>query len=171
MERSDVLIGEGISGAMFNGSDRTFRYALWRVWNPLGDKLLFIGLNPSTANGTKDDPTIRRLIGFAKAWGFGGLFAGNLFSLVTAFPEILWTHSSAQKPDIVNDNAILRMKQLSMKVLVAWGNEGIHAGGRPAEVLKLLGDPVHCFKTTAAGEPNHPLYLPLSSQLVEYHRR
>jgi len=164
-------IGEGISGAVFSDSNRRFRYALWRVWQPAGDKLLFIGLNPSTANDIKDDPTIRRLIGFAKSWGFGGLFAGNLFSLVTANPADLWFSSSPEQPNGPNDIAIKRMRELSTKVMVGWGNEGRSAGTRPGQVLALLGGPVYCLKITGEGEPGHPLYMPFYSQLMQYIRK
>lgn len=77
-----MKIGGSISGAIFSDNARNHRFALWRVWDKTLDNLFFIGLNPSTAEHYRDDPTIRRLIGFAKAWGFGGLFAGNLFNLV-----------------------------------------------------------------------------------------
>lgn len=83
-------IGESISGAVFSDENRKFRYALWRIWDITLDGLLFIGLNPSTAEHVKDDPTVRRLIGFAKTWGFGSLFVGNLFSLVTPDPAKIW---------------------------------------------------------------------------------
>lgn len=164
-------IGEGISGAVFSDSNRRFRYALWRFWQPSGDKLLFIGLNPSTANNIKDDPTIRRLIGFAKSWGFGGLFVGNLFSLVTANPDVLWHSSSPEQSNGPNDIAIERMHELSTKVMVGWGNEGKNAGTRTGEILTLLRDPVYCIKTTMAGEPCHPLYMSLSSHLHQYVRQ
>lgn len=163
-------IGEGISGAIFSDSLRRFRYALWRVWQPDGDRLLFIGLNPSTANNIKDDPTIRRLVGFAKSWGFGGLFAGNLFSLVTANPDNLWFSPSPELPGGPNDTAIKRMRELSVKVWVGWGNEGRNAGSRPKEVLDLVGDPVFCLRRTMAGEPTHPLYIARDSQLIPYVR-
>ena len=164
-------IGDSISGAVFSDPNRRFRYALWRIWKPAGDKLLFIGLNPSTANDIKDDPTIRRLIGFAKAWGFGWLFAGNLFSLVSANPDILWFTPSPELVNGANDTAIQRMHELSTKVMVGWGNEGRNAGTRPDDVLSLLDEPVFCLRTTMAGAPTHPLYLPLHSQLVPYIRK
>lgn len=164
-------IGEGISGAIFSDDNRLFRYALWRIWEKSGDYLLFIGLNPSTANGIKDDPTIRRLIGFAKSWGFGGLFAGNLFSLVTANPDVLWFSPSPELPGGPNDTAIKRMREFSTLVLVGWGNEGRNAGTRPAEVLALVGERAFCLKTTKLGEPSHPLYLPSSSKLIRYYRK
>lgn len=161
-------IGESISGAVFSDSNRHFRYALWRFWQPAGDKLLFIGLNPSTANDIKDDPTIRRLVGFAKCWGFGGLFVGNLFSLVSANPNVLWLEPPTKQVNELNDFALKRMCQLSTKVMVGWGNDGRYATSRTTEVLTLIGEPVFCIKVTKVGEPTHPLYMPLSSQLIPY---
>jgi hypothetical protein len=166
-----MKIGEGISGALFNDSSHMFRYALWRTWEPTGHKLLFIGLNPSTANDTRNDPTIRRLIGFAKSWGFGGLFAGNLFSLVSAYPDVLWLKPASDLSRGLNDTAIKRMRELSTKVIVGWGNQGRNAGTRPAEVLALVGEPVYCLKTKKTGEPSHPLYFPRDSKLIRYYRK
>lgn len=163
-------IGEGISGALFSDSNRKFRYALWRIWQPRGDKLLFIGLNPSTANDIKDDPTIRRVIGLAKAWGFGGLFVGNLFSIVSADPTVLWLTPSPEQPNGPNDTALKQMCKLSNRVMVGWGNDGVQAGNRPLELLALIEKPVFCIKTTKLGEPCHPLYMPLTSKLTPYSR-
>ena len=163
-------IGEGMSGAVFNNSARRFRYALWRFWWPDGDKLLFIGLNPSTANEFRNDPTIRRMIGFAKLWGFSGLFVDNLFSLVTPDPAKLWSSSSIKQPNGPNDIAIKRMRELSAKVMVGWGNFGARAGTRPEEVLAILGDPVFCLAKTHTGEPGHPLYLHSMLELQTYCR-
>jgi len=61
---------------------RRYRYALWRKWdahNP--EYALFIGLNPSTGDEVADDPTLRRCVGFAKAWGYGAVCVANLFAL------------------------------------------------------------------------------------------
>ena len=55
------------SGAELSG-DRYYRYSLWRQWDE-GPSVLWIMLNPSTADVYVDDPTIRRCVGFAKAWG------------------------------------------------------------------------------------------------------
>ncbi len=58
---------------------RIYRYALWRIWDDAKPLVMFIGLNPSTADETEDDPTIRRCISFAQNWGYGGLYMANLF--------------------------------------------------------------------------------------------
>ena len=178
-----MKIGGTISGAVFSGDDRRFRYALWRRWNnsPKNlDALLFIGLNPSTANVTKDDPTIRRLVNFAKSWGFGGLFVGNLFSIVSADPAVLFLEPSSLKYQILasvelpggpNDDALRRMRDLCSLVVVGWGEHGKFAGTRTAEVMALIGEPVHCFKVNHSGEPTHPLYLPGNSKPIRYYRK
>ena len=77
-----------LAGAHFE-DDRQYRYLLWRNWDELKPKIMFIGLNPSTANEEKDDPTIRRVCIFAKKWGFGGVYMANLFPFVTAYPKEL----------------------------------------------------------------------------------
>ena len=162
-------IGGSISGALFNGTF-SCRYSLWRIWEKTGDYLLFIGLNPSTANGIKDDPTIRRLINFAKSWGFGGLFCGNLFSLVSSNPANLLYESAVELQGGPNDQAIKRMREIATLVLVGWGTWGIHASSRAEDVLALVGEPVHCLKVTRKGEPAHPLYMPADSKLMRYYR-
>lgn len=164
-------IGGSISGALFSDNYRHHRFALWRIWDLAKDALLFIGLNPSTANHLQDDPTIRRVAGFAKDWGFGGLFAGNLFSLVSADPRRLFFEASPELTGSPNDQAIKRMRELSTLVLAGWGTWGTNAGTRPAEVLALVGEPVYCLKTTKVGEPTHPLYQPRDSKLVRYYRK
>ena len=77
--------------------DKKHRYRLWRIWDDSLPKALFIMLNPSTADVMLDDPTIRRCIGFAKSWGYGGIYVGNIFSLRSSNPKDLkvmyWTYS------------------------------------------------------------------------------
>lgn len=163
-------IGEGISGAVFDGPDCRHRLALWRIWDKDKPKLLFCGLNPSTAYQYKDDPTVLRMVDFAKRWGYGGLFVGNLFSLVTPYPEDLWLQPSWEEANGPNDEALKQMRLLCDRVMVGWGNEGQYAGKRPETVIALVGYPVYCLKVTKAGEPSHPLYFKNTSQLIPYGR-
>lgn len=168
-----MKIGGSISGAIFS-DDRRFRYALWRIWDlsPKSmSRVLFIGLNPSTANGTKDDPTVVRMVGFAKSWGFGGLFVGNLFSIVSANPAVLLTDTSKELYGGRNDTVIKRMRELCTLVVVGWGEFGKRVGYRPAAVMDLVGEPVHCIKVNRSGEPSHPLYLSGSLKLIRYYRK
>lgn len=163
-------IGDSISGALFSDENRRFRYALWRIWEKSKDALLFIGLNPSTANDIHDDPTIIRLVNFAKSWGYGGIYAGNLFSIVSANPEILFFQACTEQLEGPNNMAIRKMRELTSIVLVGWGEWGKNAGKRPDAVLALLGEPVFCLKVNQSGESCHPLYLPKDSKLIRYKR-
>lgn len=164
-------IGEGISGALFDGEEHKHRFSLWRIWDRAKRALLFIGLNPSTASGLYDDPTIVRLACFAKAWGYGSLYAGNLFSIVSSDPEVLYMETSWDPIGGPNDKAILKMREVCSTVMVGWGAWGRHFPEQVAYMLSLLGDPIYCIKTTRMGEPMHPLYLPKDSKLREYHRQ
>lgn len=75
-----------------------YRYLLSRDWESGLQRLVFIGLNPSTADAEIDDPTIRRLIGFSKAWGYGGFDIVNLFALRSKDPKMLCDHDDPIGP-------------------------------------------------------------------------
>jgi hypothetical protein len=152
------------SGAMFS-EDRRYRYLLWRCWNQdLAKAAIFIGLNPSTADETEDDPTIRRCIGFAKAWNCGGMFMLNLFAWRATSPKDLKRAADPVGPD--NDQYLKTFASLIGPTVAAWGNHGAWRG-RSLEVRKLIPQ-LQCFGLTKQGEPKHPLYLPKSAQLVPY---
>ena len=70
--------------------DRQFRYVLSRVWDEEKPTVMFIGLNPSTADECEDDPTIQKCIKFAQSWDYGGLYMLNLFAYRTTNPRVLW---------------------------------------------------------------------------------
>lgn len=132
-----------------------YRYALWRKWGP-GGTVMFVGLNPSTADATLDDPTIRRCVAFARSWGFGGLMMTNLFAWRATDPM----HMLSAKDPIGPENDMrLRAAYLNAKLTVAaWGAHGTHKG-RDAAVRKMLPR-LHYLRLTKAGHPGHPLYLP-----------
>src|SRR5207237_5457574 len=68
-----------LSGASFS-RDRRYRYRLWRRWDAARPVVAFVMVNPSTADAGRDDPTIRRCIGFARSWGYGRLEVVDLFA-------------------------------------------------------------------------------------------
>ncbi len=150
-----------ISGAVFS-ADRKYRYVLSRVLTPQFGQparvIAFIGLNPSTASEEKNDPTIRREIGFAKLWGYSGFVKMNLFALVTTDPRVLCSVEDSIGPD--NDQWLLEWSQKADLVVAAWGNWGA-LRGRSDAVRKLLKfKDLWCLDVTAQGQPGHPLYLP-----------
>lgn len=162
-------LGEGNSGAIFEGPLRRFRFVLWRTWNEGLPKLLGTLLNPSTAAEHRDDPTSKHFIDLAKTLGFGGLFMTNLVPFVSPHPKEMLEHITERLEE--NDAIIKEARAQCPVAVVGWGNDGSRTGTRPEEVLSLLGEPVYCFRVNKSGEPVHPLYLPLSTPLVPYHRR
>ncbi len=77
---------------------KAYRYALWRRWSD-APPVLFVMLNPSTADESQDDPTIRRCISFAKQWGHGGIIVGNLFAFRSPYPNDLQTAADPIGPE------------------------------------------------------------------------
>ncbi len=143
---------------------RKYRYALWRTWDDTKPYALFIGLNPSTADETEDDPTIRRCIKYAKDWGFGGLCMGNLFAYRATKPSELF--SSIEPVGTENNTWLKNIAQNAGVIIAAWGNDGIHLG-RSQVVIALLPN-IHCLKINKSGEPAHPLYQPISAKPIPY---
>ena len=141
----------------------TYRYALGRVWDVNRSLLLFVMLNPSTADSYQNDPTVRRCIKWANLWGYGGLLVGNLFALRSPNPKALYHASDPVGPD--NDRSLLEMFQQASKTIVAWGTHGTYRN-RSLQVRELLDGNLYCLKQTANGEPGHPLYLPTLSEPV-----
>jgi hypothetical protein len=117
---------------------------------------MFVGLNPSTADETLDDPTIRRCIGFAKDWGYSGLCMTNLFAFRATDPAKMLAAQDPVGPD--NDKVLQELAQNAGVVVAAWGTHGAHLK-RDAHVRSLLTR-LHCLRLTKAGFPGHPLYLP-----------
>lgn len=150
-------MNEGIgSGANFSRC-RRYRYTLWRRWSNDGGQVMIIGLNPSTADAKRDDPTIRRCIRFARDWGAGGLVVVNLFAYRATYPVDLKAAPDPIGPR--NDYWIRRMAARSQVVVAAWGNHGALMD-RAAKVQTMLRGKLCCLRRTAAGQPAHPLYLP-----------
>lgn len=147
------------SGAEFS-ADRVHRYRLWRRWAD-GPMLMVIGLNPSTADETTDDPTVRRCIGYAERWGFAGLLMTNLFAYRSTDPRGLLAATDPVGPGNWHTIANLAGDTLSTDgaVLAAWGAHGRLLAASKRMDDRLVGFPVACLGRTRRGEPKHPLYL------------
>ncbi len=141
----------------------TYRYMLKRKWGP-GKPVLFIMLNPSTADAFQDDPTIRRCMRFAASWGYGGILAGNLFAFRATNPKELQTASDPVGPE--NDDWLERLADEAGIVVAAWGSHGSYAG-RDKQVTAMFQD-LHCLALTSGGQPRHPLYLKSDCVPVRY---
>lgn len=159
------LFGDCDNGAIFSQS-RTWRYVLWRKWNEDLPMVAFCGLNPSTADEENDDPTLRRCIGFAKSWGYGGLYMLNIFAFRATYPREMEAAADPIGPD--NDRTIKEYQRRSDLTVACWGVFGAHLG-RGDHVLKniLTAGPVKCLGRTRHGQPRHPLYLPKNQALED----
>jgi hypothetical protein len=132
---------------------------------------LFVMLNPSTADATKDDPTIRRCIGFAKREGCTGITVVNLFALRATHPVELDKHVDPFGPD----NAKHLSEQISAHfqigiIVAAWGASPMTLGWEPIDVLKmaLRNAGALCLGMTKDGHPRHPLYVKGDHPLVPW---
>ena len=145
----------------------TYRYELWRIWNDQLPKVLFIMLNPSTADANTDDPTIKRCIDFAYHWGFGGLYVGNLFAYRSTHPKDLLL--TADAIGIKNDIYLKKMSQKSDIAVCAWGNAKLIRKIMSNKlVLKNINCPLYYIDLSKDGTPKHPLYLKRSLRLKKY---
>jgi hypothetical protein len=184
---------------------RRYRYTLWREWETnailfafdpssaadvgsekivditasAGTFVQFVGLNPSTADETRDDPTVRRCIEFAKSWGFGAMCMTNAFGWRDTDPEKMKaearpaSHGCMSGPMSdprgftvnvhdadANDWWVEAVARHAALVVCCWGKDGRHLD-REDQVLKVLSfREVHCLGTNGDGTPKHPLYLP-----------
>jgi hypothetical protein len=137
-------------------ADSVYRYLLTRTWREEADRACFVMLNPSTADADTDDPTIRRCIRFAEAWGFGSLTVVNVFAYRATHPRELLKAS-----DPCGATA-----GMAAQTIVAWG---AHARSAPhlAEVLRAIPSP-KCLGLTQCGSPRHPLYVRGDTKPVRY---
>jgi len=142
---------------------RRYRYVLWRVWDSSKPYAMIIGLNPSTADETEDDPTIRRCIRYAKDWGYGGLCMANLFAYRATSPADMFAAEDPIGPD--NDTWIRKLAAEAGLVVGAWGNSGT-VRNRSSEIRKILPS-LKCLRLNGSGEPAHPLYQPRSAVPIE----
>jgi len=152
------------SGAVFDYTGR-YRFLLWRFWDER-PRVLFVGLNPSTANEVSNDPTVRRLVSFAERWDYGGFYLCNIFGYCTAYPKELF---KSQALHAANLPAIQMANRLTVASVLIWGDgiEKAEGGREIAEHVKNLVVPSFCFGLTQNGNPKHPLYLPNDAQLMD----
>lgn len=154
---------------------RRWRYTLRIVWDEAKPLCQFIGLNPSTADEIKDDPTLRRCKGFCRQWGFGGLIMTNLFAYRATEPEDMkafagdpvgeaiprGAFTELTQFDNLNDYYLWTVAEECTQTIAAWGVHGAFRD-RAVDVMELFEDfslPMYCLGCTQDGHPKHPLYL------------
>lgn len=133
------------------------------MFNP--NYVMFIGLNPSTADEKEDDNTIRRCIDYAKQWGYGALCMANLFAFKATKPKDM--KAATHPVGLENDKWLVRCSKEADIIIAAWGADGGYLG-RDEEVLKIIKG-VMCLGITKEGKPRHPLFLKKTAKPETYY--
>jgi hypothetical protein len=162
-----------MSGDAKFDSTRKYRYSLIRNWaydfQP-AEPVLFIGLNPSTANEHYLDPTVRKCCVFAKKWGYMSLLMGNIYSYRATKPKDLFKSENPISPDddpSQNDKALINMHRDAHITIACWG--ALADPKRIEDVTKNLWfKPLYCLGINKNGSPKHPLYIPYETKPVLY---
>lgn len=153
-------------------NDGEHRYQLSETWG-MGDRLLWIMLNPSTADGSVDDPTIRKVRGFTQRQAFMGWDVANLFAFRATCPDALrgiLRHNPARAMGLRNDLYLGKLAENAHTIAVAWGATP-WAENRATIVLatlRALKKPIVCLGVTKSGAPRHPLMVSYRQVLEPY---
>lgn len=137
----------------------TYRYVLWRYWDEALLPLVWIMLNPSTADGKVDDPTIVRVMNFTRAWGYGGCRVINLYALRATDPKELRRAADPVGPE--NETFWDADLRTLGECVCAWGANPMAKKIEEESMDWLLWHEIKLYCVTKdVAKPNHPLYLP-----------
>lgn len=177
--RTQAIWAQGradVSGRAIFSACGLYRYTLERSWASLPRYVLWLMLNPSTADAEKNDATIRRCLGYARAWGYTGILVGNLYAWRSTSPAGLLA-AAAKGADIIgpeNDRYVRGLVRRSSLVVCAWGRSGPLTAAK-FQVMQLFRPPreigvpdLHLLRMNANQEPAHPLRLPKSLEPVRW---
>jgi hypothetical protein len=165
----------GPCGSAWFSADGTRRYKLERFWgDETPETINFVMMNPSTADESKDDPTIRKCVGFAKRFGYERIVVTNLIPVISTLPDGLPPWSGR---DEANEAVLRQAASTCDYCIAAWGS--IHPGlsryiGWPEHVRAFriiaadLLPKVHCLGLTRSGDPRHPSRLSYETPLERW---
>lgn len=162
-----------IGDASFS-SDETHRYTLSREWMGCGKgTVMFVMLNPSTADADVLDPTVRRCVGFAKRWGAKRLVVTNLYSVRSTDPRALLDQDFDDPKHQANAAKIQQEFMRGVRFAVcAWGAYPTAHKGLPvldiSAMAAMFSTSTYCLGLTKAGAPRHPLYVKADAELIAY---
>lgn len=164
--------------------DGRYRYVLHRDNLMYGDamapknrqgRVVWIMLNPSTADANIDDPTIRRCMNFTRDWGYNNMSVVNLFALRATDPRELRDHVETKDElkmnlDYIGSEAGWNNPDL---VICAWGTHGALRQRNKLVIGQLIeiGANLNVLRLSEDRHPAHPLYLPKTLQPVPWSGR
>ena len=141
------------------------RYILSRIWDDKLPTVMFIGLNPSKADGEVDDPTIKSVRRIAKQLGYGGIYMANCFPYITAYPSKLLVDDLSSQ---INNEFLAEYGSIAATVIFAWGNfEVVKKMTRDKELIAMFPDAL-ALHINKDGSPKHPLYCKSDIKPVKF---
>lgn len=147
-----------------------YRYSLVREWDAAKIRIVFIGLNPSTATEQENDRTVDKCMRWAAEWNYGSFTMLNLFAYRATDPNDMRRHPSPVGPQ--NDRIILESITPDCRVIPCWGNGGAHQDAADGLLRLLIRQKVKCggvyslVELTKRGFPKHPCRLAYQQELV-----
>ena len=150
-------------GAEFS-RDRKYRYSLWRIWDSALPYVMFIGLNPSTANEDENDATIRSVERISKHNGYGGFYMMNCFPYVSTDPKKLYCCSHS----VYNEECLKTVSEHCKDVIFAWGNFEVVKKLGVDYILSRLFPNALTLGHNKSGSPKHPLYCKTETILTKF---
>lgn len=152
-----------------------YRYELGRVIGGLFDSpgvVVWVLCNPSTADATEDDPTIRKCIGFTKRWGYDKLLVVNAYALRSTNPKALLVHQNPMGDNVEHVARAFRDHKGDMLVF-GWGDALPRKLREPTRLwlgslARNEGVEPMCFGRTKNGQPRHPLMLAYETKLEKW---
>jgi hypothetical protein len=143
-----------------------YRYWLSRIWDNELPLVMFIGLNPSKANGVDDDNTIKRVRLIAKNHGYGGFYMLNCFPYISTKPALLQEFGNTA----LNDHYLYDISKKCLHIVFAWGNFTIvKKSGRDEELKGMFPGALALF-INKNGSPKHPLFCRGDIKLIKFRR-
>lgn len=149
--------------------DGLYRYWLARRLSMGERSVAFVGLNPSTADAAKDDPTIRKCAGFAARWGFDWLYMVNLYAWRATDPKRMLAFAKNYEGQAVgfdNDQHLSWVTGRCELVVPAWGAAKLTPYAKRLSQKILALPHAKALRLTQEGQPWHPLYVPYETELV-----
>jgi hypothetical protein len=155
-----ALSADVVSTAEFGGDKKEYRYTLKRVWDASLGSVLFVMMNPSTADPYVDDPTVAKCQRYARSWSYGTMLVGNTFAYRATNQKDLLRVADPVGPK--NDKYLLQMAAQAELIVLAYGKPHKNLCQRGRDVVAMLrraGHELHVLKLCNDGTPSHPLYL------------
>lgn len=154
-----------VSKSAVFSKDRTHRFSLSRIWDHSKPCVMFIGLNPSTADGKENDNTIDSVQRMCIFNGYGGFYMMNCFSFISTNPDGLVI---SEEESSFNNIMLRETAEMCAEVVFAWGAfKVVKKTGRGEELNKMFPK-AKCLEILKDGSPKHPLYCKRETQFIPY---